>query len=102
MLDGLKSFIVKLNESGVPLPMVRTNGKPSLTATLVFLSFNMALLGQLGKISNFFGDIDLTQSNYLLLICLSAYLGRRMQKNSDGTVSLEGVSEEPKEKGDIT
>jgi hypothetical protein len=57
------------------------NGQASITATLVFLSFNTALLGQLGKITNLFGSVDLTQANYLFLLSLGAYLGRKFQSN---------------------
>lgn len=70
-----------MNEAGVPLPMIRVDGKPTLTGTLVFLSFNTALLGQLGKMSKILGTVDLSQANTLFGICLAAYLGRRMQGN---------------------
>jgi len=79
IVSKLKKAILKLNEFGVPVPMIRSDGKPSLTATMTFLSFNNALLGQLGKLSGLVGGIDLTQANYLFGICLAAYLGRRIQ-----------------------
>lgn len=84
-VSKLKNFVNRLNQQGVPLPMLRDpkTGLASMTATLVFLSFNTALLGQLGKVTNLFGGVDLTQANYLFLLSLGAYLGRRFQ--SDGT-----------------
>jgi hypothetical protein len=84
-ISKLKDFVNRLNQQGVPMPMLRDpkTGAASMTATLVFLSFNTALLGQLGKITNILGSIDLTQANYLFLLSLGAYLGRRFQ--SDGT-----------------
>jgi len=87
----IKAFVNSLNQNGVPLPMVRdpSTGRASMTATLVFLSFNTALLGQMGKISKILGDVDLTQANYLFLCCLGAYLGRRMQSDpSKKTVDI--------------
>lgn len=79
MFEKLKQFIQKMNEQGVPLPMVRIDGKASITATFCFLSFNTALLGQLGKFAGLVGTVDLTNANYLFLTCLMAYLGRKFQ-----------------------
>lgn len=79
IISKIRKEIKFLNEAGVPLPMIRVNGKASFTATMTFISFNAALLGQAGKIAGFFGGIDLTQANYLFGICLAAYLGRKMQ-----------------------
>jgi hypothetical protein len=88
ILDKAKELIKKLNEQGVPLPMVRVNGAPTLTGTLVVLSFTTALLGQLGKLAHFFGNVDLANSNYLFGIALSAYLGRKMMGSKD-SVTIE-------------
>lgn len=86
-MQKLKDLIIKMNDFGIPLPLLRVDGKASLTATMVFLSFNAALLGQSGKLAGFFGGVDLSSANYLFLIALSAYLGRKMQ--SDGkTVTI--------------
>ena len=78
MIDKIKDFIKKMNEQGVPLPMVRADGKPSITATFAFIAFNTALFGQLGKVAKILGDVDLNAANYLFFGCLFAYLGRRM------------------------
>lgn len=92
MISKLKELIQKMNESGVPLPMIRVNGKPSFTATLTFISFNTCLIGQSGKLAGFFGGIDQSQCVYLFIICLGAYLGRKLQ-TKDITVSTEGKNE---------
>ena len=81
LITKTKEFVNKMNEYGVPVPMIRVEGKPSITATFAFISFNTALLGQVGKIAGFLGGVDLTQANYLFLMCLGAYLGRRVQSN---------------------
>lgn len=93
MLEKLKDFVRKLNAAGIPLPMIRIDGKPTFTGTMTFISFNTAFLGQLGKVSNFLGDVDLTQANYLFMICLGAYLGRKLQKSDKG-VELSEKKEE--------
>ena len=84
-MEKLKELIKKMNEYGIPLPMLRLDGKPSITATFAFISFNTALLGQLGKISQAFGTVDLDSANYLFFGCLFAYLGRRITGNKDNT-----------------
>jgi crotonobetainyl-CoA:carnitine CoA-transferase CaiB-like acyl-CoA transferase len=91
MMARLKALIQKMNEYGVPLPMVRVDNKPSLTATFAVISFNTALMGQIGKISNFLGAVDLDSANYLFFGALAAYLGRRM--SGDGK-SVEVSGEE--------
>lgn len=92
-MGNIKDFIKKLNENGVPLPMLRVDGKPSITATFAFIAFNTALLGQIGKISNFFGTVDLDSANYLFFGCLAAYLGRRWT-NGNKEVKLKDKDEE--------
>jgi F0F1-type ATP synthase membrane subunit a len=83
VVGRLKSWISTLNALGVPLPMVRDpkTSSGSATLTMTILSFNTCLLGQIGKIGNLLGNVDLSQANYLFLMCLGAYLGRRMQKS---------------------
>jgi len=78
VIDKIKAFITKMNEHGIPLPMIRVDGKPSITATFAFISFNTALFGQIGKITKVLGPVDLDAANYLFFGCLFAYLGRRM------------------------
>jgi hypothetical protein len=95
IISKLRQWIKAMNEAGVPLPMIRESGRATLTGTMTFLSFNTALLGQLGKFANLVGDVDLTQANYLFGICLAAYLGRKMQGNGT-TKELTVEKEESK------
>ena len=78
MFDKIKEFLDKANSKGIPVPMMRAEGKPSLTATFAFLSFNMSCLGHIGKVTKLIGAVDLQSANYLFFGCLAAYLGRRM------------------------
>jgi len=86
MIDKIKEFIKKLNDYGVPLPMIRIDGKATFTGTMTFISFNTALLGQIGKVTNLLGTVDLTQANYLFLISLGAYLGRKIQGSKTNVI----------------
>lgn len=89
MPDKLKQIFRRMNEAGIPLPMIRVDGKPSITATFAFISFNTALFGQFGKFAKLTGTIDLDSANYLFFGCLAAYLGRRMTSDGKNT-TLEG------------
>ena len=93
-LEPLKNFVKSLNEKGIPIPVLRDpkTGLGSITLTMVFISFNTALLGQIGKISNLLGNVDLSQANYLFLMALGAYLGRRIQ--GDGTKKTIDLSKD--------
>lgn len=82
-MGKFKQFIENMNKKGIPLPMIRVDGKPSITATFAFISFNTALFGQIGKVSKIIGEVDLNAANYLFFGCLFAYLGRRMSGNKD-------------------
>lgn len=95
LIEKIKEFIKKLNDSGVPVPLIRINGNPTLTGTMVVISFNTALLGQIGKIANILGTVDLSQANYLFMICLGAYLGRKMQGNGK-EMTIESEKKEEK------
>ena len=81
-----------MNEYGIPLPMIRVDNKPSITATFAFISFNTALFGQIGKVTKILGNVDLDAANYLFFGCLFAYLGRRM------TVSNGKIEDNKEEK----
>ena len=77
-MEKIKELFKKMNQYGIPLPMIRVDNKPSITATFAFISFNTALLGQIGKVTKILGTVDLDAANYLFFGCLFAYLGRRM------------------------
>lgn len=83
MVNKIKDLINKMNEKGIPLPMIRVDGKPSITATFAFISFNTALFGQIGKITSILGSVDIDAANYLFFGCLACYLGRRLTGGKD-------------------
>lgn len=85
LVAKLKQLIQQMNAQGIPLPLLRINGTATLTGTMVVMSFTSALLGQIGKVTNLIGNVDLSNANYLVIITLGAYLGRRIQ--GDGKTS---------------
>lgn len=106
-------FVNKMNETGIPLPMVRANGKASVTATLVVISSFMMVVPMaimIGTvITKMAGVFTLTDANSAQLMnsfnaaiqmhiaALGAYLGRGMQRGADGKVIVE-KSSEPEQK----
>ena len=94
VFQRLKDFINSLNAKGVPLPLMRLNGYPTLTGTMTVLSFTTALLGQIGKVTKVLGEVDLTQANYLFLICLGAYLGNKKITGDGKSVTIEEPNKE--------
>jgi len=92
-VEKIKELFKKMNQYGIPLPMIRVDGKPSITATFAFISFNTALLGQIGKVTKILGTVDLDAANYLFFGCLFAYLGRRMTADK-GRIEFDKKEEE--------
>lgn len=94
LVAKLKELIQRMNAQGIPLPLLRINGAATLTGTMVVMSFTSALLGQIGKVTKLIGDVDLTQANYLVIITLGAYLGRRVSGNKDNAALENKIKEE--------
>ncbi len=91
MLDNIKKFLNLLNSQGIPVPLIRDPlvGKASVSLTLTFISFNIVVIGLIGKISGYLGGIDLDQSIVLFGVCASLYWSRRVGvkgKTTDVTV----------------
>ena len=74
----IKSLITKLNEQGVPVPMLRDplKGRPSVSLSMLFISFNVVLIGLIGKWADKLGGIDLTQAIYWFGMCSALYFSR--------------------------
>jgi len=91
MLEQLKDLLEKLNSKGFPLPVLKDplSQLPSVSLTLTFISFNIVVIGLIGKISGYLGGIDLDQSIVLFGVCASLYWSRRVGvkgKTTDVTV----------------
>jgi hypothetical protein len=88
-------FAAKMNKYGVPLPTVRDpkTGLGSISLTLVFISFNMVLVGLVGKWAGALGGIDLTQALNLFYACAALYWGRKFQRGDAALGDLEPSSQ---------
>jgi len=71
-----------MNKKGIPIPLVRdpSTGLSSISLTLVFISFNIVVVGLVGKWAGALGGIDLTQALNLFYACAALYWGRKFQK----------------------
>ena len=113
ILAWWQSVVNKANEKGIPIPMARANGKASITATMVVISFAMCVIPIIlmtgTVITKLAGTFTLNEANQaqlmnafsssiqLYIASLGAYLGRGMQRSADGKVVVE-KSAEPEQK----
>lgn len=87
MLEKWKEFARKMNEKGIPVPLVRDNGAGSVSLTLVFIS---SLYVQFGLINNLLAKlvkvtdtVDVSNSLYWFSITAALYFGRKITKDKD-------------------
>lgn len=74
----------KLCKDGVKIPLLQNKGRPDFIFTMTFLSFNTALLGQIGKIVTWLNGIDPEQSKWLFALCLASYVGdKKLNKSTN-------------------
>lgn len=80
MIDKIKAFIAKLSEQGIVLPMIQDPKTkiPSVSLTMMIVSFNVVLLGLIGKSAGFLGGVDLQQAIYWFMITSGLYFGRSL------------------------
>jgi hypothetical protein len=78
----LKEFIKKLNESGVPLPMIRDpqTKQPSVSLTLLVISAVNVQLSLLTKFVVMMKGMDTANSMEWFIVCCGLYFGRALSK----------------------
>ena len=89
ILDYLKNLFKRANEVGIYIPVLQDpkTKKPSVSMTMMVISFNLCLIAMIGKWSKAFDGIDPSQATNLFMICSALYFGRKISKNSDGSVT---------------
>jgi hypothetical protein len=78
-----------MNDKGIPVPLIRDNGKGSVSLTMLFISFNLVVIGVIGKYSKMLGDVDVSQSLNLMYASAALYFGRKVTKDSKGNTVIE-------------
>lgn len=103
MLEKLREFSNWMHSKGIPLPTLRDpkHGEPSVSYTMMVLSFTVCLVGLVGKISDFLGDVDMSQALILLGITSSLYFGRQSQINTaNKTIDFSEKKEDNEKAGE--
>lgn len=103
LLAKLKEKMIALNEEGIPLPLLRDNKKDhgSYPLTMFFITFNIAMITLIGKITKFLGDVDYSNVIWLLVTTGGFWvvetLGRKI--SIDGTkISIEDEAKKEDDK----
>lgn len=81
MIEKVKELMRKMNDAGIPIPVLRdpSTGKGSVTLTLLFISSNVVLIALLNSFANVFKGVDTSSAISWFVICYGGYLGRRFQ-----------------------
>lgn len=96
-LEGIKEKWLEIvraaNERGIPLPMLKIDGKPTFSGTLTFLAFNIWILSVVGKAAGALGGMNPDQCLNMFLACAGLYWGRKFQQSDAGKGSLDSKVE---------
>ena len=87
-MERLKEFFRKMNEAGIPLPLFRIDGKPSVSFTLVVISTFFVMISLLNSFAAAFKGVDTQSTLYWAGMCYSLYFGRKL--SGDGkSITIE-------------
>lgn len=84
-----------MHQKGIPVPFLRDpkSGKPSVSLTLVFLSFNIWLVSIIGEATRWFGGIDPSQTFNMFIATASLYWGRKLTSPATNKESDKNLPE---------
>lgn len=87
----LKQLLNTINSKGIPLPILQDliTKKPSITYTMVVISFFMCVFSLVGGITDYVKGIDFQNSFTLFALCIGTYLGRQFQKKGKEYITIE-------------
>jgi hypothetical protein len=93
MFEKLKEIHNKLHENGIKLWYLRDPIKktPSVSLTMLVISFNIYILTLVNKLAGWVNDVD--GAGQLLLISAGLYFGRSFS-GGKGKANIEGSKEE--------
>jgi hypothetical protein len=82
MLEQIKNKLKELQEQGFPIIFLRDpiTKQPSVSLTLVVISFLLSLLSLINKFAKVVDCVDVENTLQLLIICASLYFGRSLSK----------------------
>lgn len=84
-VEKIKEKFKEMNEKGIPLPMLRDpkTRESSVSLTMMFISFNVVLVGLIGKAAGFLGGINIEQAIYWYMVTTGLYFGRKISGSKD-------------------
>lgn len=95
MLDKFKAIMLRWNEEGLPIPLLRDGKKQgSYTLTMMIISFNVAIIALFGKVTQLLGDVNYWEVLGLLGLTSGLYVGRKYQVSKDGNMSIDSKEKE--------
>lgn len=82
MLEQIKQKIKELQDQGFPVIFLRDpiTKQPSVSLSLLIISFILSLLSLLNKFAKVVEGVDVENTLQLLIICASLYFGRSLSK----------------------
>lgn len=85
ILTKWKQFVVKMNDKGVPLPMVRDPNtlEGSVSLTLVVFSTTLVVVGILSKWAGFLGGVDMNAAFNFFYASTTLYFGHSWVHKED-------------------
>lgn len=101
-LSKWKAFVVKMNDKGVPLPMVRDPNtlEGSVSLTLVVMSSFLVAVGIVGKWSKSLGDIDMNNALQFFYASCTLYFGHNWvhKQTKDNVATEDEIDADPDKK----
>lgn len=93
LLEKMKNIHQKLHEQGIKLWFIRDPIKkePSVSLTMLFISFNLYVFTLVNKFGKWFSDVD--GAGQLLLISAGLYFGRSFS-GGKGRAKLDSENKE--------
>ncbi len=92
LINLLIAKLESSNSNGIPIPVLRDpqTGKGSVTLTMWFITFNIAIITLIGRVTKILDGVDYDSVLWLFVITGGFYLGRKVQKKSDGSLDIGG------------
>lgn len=92
-MDKLKELLNKLHEQGLKLPYLRDPIRkvPSVSLTLMIISFGFYFLTLINKFAGWFGEID--GAFQVLVLTTSLYFGRSFSGSGKGKFNTDSKDE---------
>jgi len=96
-LSKWKEFVVKMNDKGVPVPMVRdpNTQEGSVSLTLVAVSSLLVVVGIVGKWSGRLGGVDINNALTFFYASSTLYFGHTWVHKDNGKEDKISKSDDP-------